>query len=104
MTPYEDLAVRNLPPLKSREEMLDILQREVYGYLPQNACTVTADEPQMVEARYMRGTVHHTYVNLTLHLKNGEHTFRVDRLLHTDGKRRPLVPCLLRLGYIPAIA
>lgn len=28
------LAERNLPPLRSREEMLDILQKEVYGYLP----------------------------------------------------------------------
>ena len=91
MTPYENLAARDLPALRSREEMLDILQREVYGYLPTKECTVTADEPKKVEARYMRGTVHHTFVNLTMHFNNGEHTFRVDRLLHTDGKRRPLV-------------
>ena len=91
MTPYEELSERGLPPLRTREEMLDILQREVYGYLPQNACTVTASEPTRVEMRYMRSTVQHTYVNLTLHLGSGEHTFRVDRLLHTDGKRRPLV-------------
>ena len=25
---------RNLPPLKSREEMLEIMLHEVYGYLP----------------------------------------------------------------------
>ena len=91
MTPYEDLARRDLPALLTREEMLDILQREVYGYLPTTECTVTADEPQKVEARYMRSTVHHTFVNLTLHIRNTQHTFRVDRLLHTDGKRRPLV-------------
>ena len=91
MTPYENLKSRNLPPLLSREEMLDIMQREVYGYLPKDECTVTASEVQNVEARYMRSTVHHTFVDLTLHLNNGEHTFRVDRLLHTDGKRRPLI-------------
>ena len=27
---------RNLPNLKSREEMLEILQREEYGYMPKN--------------------------------------------------------------------
>ena len=30
----ELLAKRNLPPLRSREEMVEILQREEYGYLP----------------------------------------------------------------------
>ena len=29
------LKERNLPELKSREEMLEILQREEYGYLPE---------------------------------------------------------------------
>ena len=28
------LKERNLPPLQSREQMLDILQKEVYGYIP----------------------------------------------------------------------
>ena len=32
--PSELLRERALPPLKTREEMLDILQREEYGYLP----------------------------------------------------------------------
>ena len=91
MTPYAELARRALPPLRSREEMLDILQREVYGYLPTNSCTVTASEPTKVNHAYMRGAVHHSYVTLTLSLARGEYSFRLDRLLHTDGKKRPLI-------------
>ena len=91
MTPYDELARRALPPLRPREEMLDILQREVYGYLPTDPCTVTASEPTKVTTCFMRNTVHHTYVTLALALPRGEYSFRVDRLLHTDGKKRPLI-------------
>jgi hypothetical protein len=30
----ERLKLRNPPPLRSREEMLELLQQEEYGYLP----------------------------------------------------------------------
>ena len=86
-----ELKRRQLPPLTSREEMVDILQREVYGYLPSAAYTLIADQPTKVEARFACGNVAHTYVNLTVRLRSGEHAFRVDRLLHTDGKKRPLI-------------
>ncbi len=87
----EELIKRNLPTLKTREEMMEILQREVYGYLPQADYTIFTDEPQTVEKRFACGTVAHSYVNLTVKLKAGDHTFRVDRLLHNDGKKRPLI-------------
>ena len=32
----QELLNRNLPELRSREEMVEIMQREVYGYLPKN--------------------------------------------------------------------
>ena len=37
----ELLKQRGLPALQSREEMLEILQREVYGYLPEKPRTVS---------------------------------------------------------------
>lgn len=86
-----ELKKRALPALRSREEMIEIMQSEVYGYLPSAAYTISASEPTKVEARFACGNVTHTYVDLTIHLKNGEHTFRVDRLLHNDGKKRPLI-------------
>ncbi len=87
-----ELKRRELPPLKSREEMKKIMQREVYGFLPQPECySVSASEPVILERRYCRGKVHHSYVDLTITLPGGSHTFRVDRMLHVDGKRRPML-------------
>lgn len=86
-----ELKKRNLPSLRTREEMIDIMQREVYGYLPSAAYTISVDDPKKVESRYACGNVTHSYVNLTIRLASGEHTFRVDRLLHNDGKKRPLI-------------
>ena len=86
-----ELKRRALPSLRTREEMMDILQREVYGYLPTVDYSISVSEETTVERRYACGNVAHSYVNLTVHLTNGEHTFRVDRLLHNDGKKRPLI-------------
>lgn len=87
----EELERRALPPLKSRAEMADVLQRCVYGYLPQPAYTVSATEPTAVESRYACGAVAHSFTELSVTVKEKRHTFRVDRLLHSDGKKRPLV-------------
>ncbi len=86
-----ELDKRALPPLKRREEMAEILQTHVYGHLPQVEYTLTATEPVPVEKRYVCGNVVHSYTQLTVTVKEKSHTFRVDRLLHTDGEKRPLV-------------
>lgn len=86
-----ELKNRNLPPLRSREEMKDIMQREVYGYLPETEYSWSVTEPVTIDERYCCGEVHFTYVNMTIGIKDKSHTFRIDRLLHTDGKKRPLI-------------
>jgi len=87
----KELEKRALPALQSREEMIEIMQREVYGYLPQAEYSISVDEPKAVEYRYGCGGVAHTYVNLTINVKGGSHSFRVDRFLHNDGNKRPLI-------------
>jgi len=82
---------RNLPKLLTREEMVDIMQREVYGYLPSVSFTMTVSEPVSVYDRYAIYTVEHSYVTMTITTEYGSHSFRVDRLIHTDGKKRPTV-------------
>ena len=67
------------------------MDREVYGYLPSVEYTISASEPVVVDKRYKCGTVEHTYVELTITVKEKSHTFRLDRLLHNDGVKRPLV-------------
>ena len=89
----KDLEARKIPALRSREEMVEIVQREIFGYLPDVAATWSVSDPVDVEPWYMSGTVCHSYVNFTVTFANGSHTFRVDRILHKDGKKRPLVLC-----------
>ena len=86
-----ELKKRALPSLQSREKMMDILQSEVYGYLPSAAYTLSVSKATNIETRFACGNVTHSYVELSIHLEKGWHTFRVDRLLHNDGKKRPLI-------------
>lgn len=85
------LKERNLPPLLTREEMIDIMQREVFGYVPKVDFKISVSEPVSEYNRYAIYTVEHSYVTMTVETERGSHSFRVDRLLHTDGKKRPTV-------------
>jgi len=87
----EEVKSRNLPPLKSRKEMVEIIQRELFGYLPNPKFEYSVSEPTDVESRYGYATVTMSYVTMTIKIGEKSHSFRVDRLLHTDGKKRPLV-------------
>ena len=60
------LKERNLPTLKSREEMKDILQREEYGYLPSVDFTMSVSEPTYIYGEFMCGNVEHSFVNMTI--------------------------------------
>jgi len=87
----QELKNRKLPPLKTREEMREIMQREVYGYLPQVPFTFTVSDPTLIEDRYCCGEVAFSFVEMTINIGEKSHTFRIDRLLHTDGSKRPLI-------------
>ena len=80
---------RNLPMLRTREEMIDILMREEYGYVPDLPYEMTVSEPVLVENRYCDKTVHHTRVNITITTCHGSHTVPVERVLHIDGTVNP---------------
>ena len=90
----QDLLERNLPPLLSREEMLEIMQREEYGYLPKNDFEWSVSNEKIIERRFSKGNVFLSSVDLTLINKNGSHTFPVYRLLHQDDKKRPVIICI----------
>jgi len=86
-----ELLRRGVPALRTKEEMIDIMQREVYGYLPTPEYKISVSEPQLIEKRYVAGTVQQTRVELTIEVGGGSHSFSVDRMLHIDGKKRPLI-------------
>ncbi len=87
----QELFKRNLPPLKSREEMMEILQRDEYGYLPKNDFEWSVSNYKRVDGRLAKGEVIYSTVDFTLTNKNGSHTFLINQFLHTDGKKRPTI-------------
>lgn len=99
----KDLSDRKLPPLLSREEMIEILQREEYGYLPENNFEWSVANEKNIERRFDKGNVVLSSVDFTLTNKNGSHTFPVYRLLHQDGKKHPLIICINIHSQVPNI-
>lgn len=89
-----ELINRNLPELRSREEMVEIMQREVYGYLPNNNFQWSVANQKNIEIRFAKGNVIHSSVDFTLTNENGSHTFPVHRILHQDNKKRPVILCI----------
>ena len=96
-----DLIDRKLPTLKTREEMIEIMQREVYGYLPKNNFKWSVSEPKNIEIRFAKGNVIHSCVDFTLTNEYGSHTFPIHRLLHQDNKKRPVIICINFDNQVP---
>ena len=92
---------RRLPALKSREEMLDIVLREEFGFLPEVPFTMTVSEPTTVDAVLGRGESVLDRVEMTISTAYGSHTFPVHCLLHKDGKKRPFFIALLFHPEVP---
>ena len=80
---------RQLPGLKSREEMVEILCREEYGDLPDVPYSMSVSEPVMEEYRFPPRGVNLTRVDMTITTPYGSHTFPVHRLLRQDGEQHP---------------
>ncbi len=85
----QELLNRNLPPLLSREEMVEIMQREVYGYLPKNDFKWSVENYKRKDGRLAKGNVIYSTVDFTLTNNNGNHTFPIHQFLHTDGEKHP---------------
>lgn len=99
----EMLAERKLPQLKSREEMTEILLREEYGYMPETPYSVTVGEPKRIEGRFNNGNCCLSTAEMTVTTEYGSHTFPVNRLLHTDGKKRPFIVFMDFFPNVPSI-
>lgn len=73
----EVLQKRNLPPLKSKEEMLDILLREEYGYLPPKPDKVTWVETDNYIPCFCAGKATIKKVDITSYIGDKTFTFPV---------------------------
>ncbi len=97
-----ELFSRNLPALKSREEMKDILLDNVYGRLPDVAYSCGVGTPTTVEGRMCGGRAVLSTAEMTISTALGSHSFPLFRLLHTDGEKHPFF-VFLNFHSVPSL-
>ena len=100
MNIYEMLANRQLPALQPRQAMVSILQEMEYGFVPDTTYEIEVSEPEILETRYCARTVTYSRVMMTVRSAFGSHSFPIQRMLHTDGKKRPVIPITLNILYL----
>ena len=81
------LADRSLPPLKSREQMLDIMLKEVYGYLPDKPERLTFE--LISTENFCAGKAVCSRLMAHCTLKNGEFSFPFCAVVPKDCKNAP---------------
>ncbi len=84
------LDARQLPGLRSRDEMMELLQREEYGYLPDTPASVTFSEPTVLVKRMTPGGASLSELFMTVDNRYGRHPIPVRYLAHNDGQKHPL--------------
>lgn len=91
---------RCLPPLRSREEMQEILQREEYGYLPAaDAAKISFGEP-VYENRIAPNKAVLKHTGMTVENEYGKHTIPLHYQFMDDGKKHPLI---IFLSFEPTV-
>ncbi|MBR3979342.1 MAG: hypothetical protein IKJ94_06955 [Oscillospiraceae bacterium] len=100
---------RKLPELKSREEMLDILQSQVYGYLPEKPAQMQFEVVQKnAIGNFCAGTARCTQLRAICTLTDGKvFSFPFQASFPTDGEKHPFFILISFLGenpnkYLPA--
>ena len=71
------LNARRLPPFMEREEMLEILLREEYGYLPPKPDRMSWQESECLGRRFCAGKATVKKVELTSQINGEDFTFPV---------------------------
>ena len=74
---------------KRREELLDLLRHEEYGYAPEK-CEVSAEIADVIY-KCAGGSARLDEIKLTFHGPKGDHTVPLHLFIPTDGKKHPLI-------------
>ncbi len=94
------LKERDLPPLKSRDEMIEILQREVYGYLPPKPDTLTWTTEEHILKRFCAGKATWNQAILTARFGVKEFSFPINYVLPvTNGPH----PFFIHINFRPEV-
>lgn len=85
----EMLELRNLPPLKEKAEMLDVLQREEYGYLPPKPDRVDFYVQENIIRNFCAGNAVCNKVTAFCEMGDKRFAFPFYASMPTDGKKHP---------------
>ena len=83
------LRERDVPALLPREEMLDILQREEYGFLPEKPSALSFEVEENLIPRFCGGNAELHRVTAHCTVNGREFSFPFSAVLPTDGKTHP---------------
>jgi len=100
MNVSELLRARNLPDFPSRDKMVQLIQENEYGYMPDLDYQITFSDPVSVNKRFCDSTVEYSRVTATVTTRYGSHTFPVNRMLHTDGTVNPF---FIHISFSPNV-
>lgn len=79
----------------NKQELVDVLLREEYGYLPKRPHTVTAEEVS-VDKSFCAGKADLKKLSLTCHMDEGEFSFPV---YYVAPKGKQNIPCFIHINF-----
>lgn len=83
------LAEKNLPNLKSREEMLEILQKEIYGYLPEKPNEISFEVKENIRKNFCASKAILNEVKVTVRIGKEKFTFPFMASIPTSEGKHP---------------
>lgn len=95
------LKERNLPPLQSRETMLEILQTQVYGWMPPKPETLTFRVERNILPNFCAGKAELSQVEASFTVNGRAAKFPFFVTLPTDGEKHPFFVLLNFRDTIP---
>lgn len=96
----EMLKARNLPPLQTREEMLEILQREEYGYLPEAPEALSFEWGEKLSPNYCAGKAIGFKMRCHVQLRGKHFSFPFVYVAPNNGKKNPF---FIHINFRPEV-
>ena len=99
---FEELKRRNLPPLpETTDEMVDAIQREIYGYMPEKELEVTFEKKSETLQDFCAGKATLCTVAVTVRSGDKSHTFPFYTSIPTAEGRHPFFICVNFRDNVP---
>lgn len=96
------LEERGLPPLKSRAEMMELLMKEEYGYMPAEPSVVTFEEvPNYGDSEFCAGKANAKKIEITSMINGKQFTFPCYASIPTKNGKHPFFICINFRDCVP---